>query len=176
MHPFHPADTLAVFIGGDETVEDVDDAAGMLGDVRLVGDEDDCLAAGADFVKDAHDFVTCFCVEVAGGLIRHEDGGVVDEGAGDGDPLALAAGEFGGKMVDAVPEFDLSDVFFGDFTAFAEVSATIDHREFHIFADGHLRQEIEILKDKADLHIAGVGKLDIIEAVHAATLEDIMPG
>jgi hypothetical protein len=89
-------------VGEDLAVADVDDAMGVLGDVGFVGDEDDGVAAGVERVKEGHDFVAGFGVEVAGGLVGEDDGGPVDEGAGNGDALALTAGELVGLVVHAI--------------------------------------------------------------------------
>ena len=43
------------FIRGDFAVADVDDAMGILGDVRFVGDDDDGVAPGVQFVDERHD-------------------------------------------------------------------------------------------------------------------------
>ena len=43
-------------------------------------------------------------IEVAGGLVGQEQGRVVDQGAGDGHALLLAAGELRGVVVQAVPQ------------------------------------------------------------------------
>ena len=45
-------------------------------------------------------------IEVAGGLVRDEQSRVMDNGAGDGHALFLAAGEFGGPMVRAIGKSD----------------------------------------------------------------------
>jgi hypothetical protein len=45
-------------------------------------------------------------VEIAGGLVSEQEAGVVDEGAGKGDALLLAAGEFAGAMVTAILQAD----------------------------------------------------------------------
>ena len=45
-------------------------------------------------------------VEVAGGLVGQDDRRGADERAGDGDALALAAGELGRVVVEAVVEAD----------------------------------------------------------------------
>jgi len=81
----------AAFVGGNKTVKDMDNAAGMFCDIRFVCDKDNRFPAGADFVKNAHDFMPGFCVEVAGWFIRHQNGGIVDKGACDGDSLTFAA-------------------------------------------------------------------------------------
>jgi len=50
-------------------------------------------------VEEGHDLVAGLGVEVSGGLVGEDDGGVIDQGAGDGDALALAAGEFVGLCI-----------------------------------------------------------------------------
>ena len=54
-----------------------------------------------------------FGVEVAGGFVGEDDGGLVDEGAGDGDALALTAGELVGLVVHAGLEADGGEGSFG---------------------------------------------------------------
>ena len=69
------AEALGGFVGEDLAVADVDDAVGVLGDVGLVGDEDDGVALGVKSVKEGHDLDAGFGVEVAGGLVGEDDGG-----------------------------------------------------------------------------------------------------
>ena len=78
-------------VAGDDTVADGDDAVGVLGDIWLMGDDDDGVAVGMELVEEGHDLVAGFGVEVSCGLVGEDDGGFVDQGAGDGDALALAA-------------------------------------------------------------------------------------
>ena len=65
---------------------------GELGDIGFVGHQDDGVAFGVKVVEEGHDFDRCFGVKVAGGFVGEDDAGVIDEGAGDGYALALAAG------------------------------------------------------------------------------------
>src|ERR1035438_1234193 len=94
---------LAVALGGlvgvDLAVADMDDAMGIFGDVRLVGDQDNGVAVGVQSVKEGHDLQAGLGVQVAGGLVGEDDGGAVDQGTCDGDALPLAAGEFIGLVV-----------------------------------------------------------------------------
>src|SRR5882757_9692889 len=80
-------------VAGDVAVADGDDAVGILGDIGLVGNDDDGVAVGVEVVEESHDLVAGFGVEVSGGLVGEDDGRAVDEGASDGDALALATGE-----------------------------------------------------------------------------------
>ena len=81
-------------------------ALAVAGDVELVGDHDDGDALVVEFLEHAHDLDGGPAVEVAGRLVGEEDRGVVDERAGDGDALLLAAGELVGIMVGAVRQAD----------------------------------------------------------------------
>ena len=56
-------------------------------------------------------------VQVAGGFVGEEDGGFLDEGAGDADALLLAAGEFGGLVAHPVAEADALQGFPGALAA-----------------------------------------------------------
>jgi hypothetical protein len=78
-------------VAGDDTIADGDDAVGVFGDIGLVGDENDRVSLGMKLVEEGHDLVAGFGVEVSGGFVGEDDGGVVDESTGDGDALALAA-------------------------------------------------------------------------------------
>ena len=95
------AEALGGLVGEDLAVADVDDAMSVFGDVGLVGDEHDGVALGVERVEEGHDLDAGFGVEVAGGLVGEDDGRAVDQGAGDGDALALAAGELVGLVVHA---------------------------------------------------------------------------
>ena len=92
------------FVRFDDPVRYPDNSFGRLGDVLVVGHEND----GNPFFlielfKYAQDFLAGSGVEVAGGFIGEEQGGVVDQGPGDGDTLLLSAGELRGFMVEMLP-------------------------------------------------------------------------
>ncbi len=92
-------------------------------------------------------------VEGAGGLVEDEDAGVGEDGAGDGDPLALAAGELDaalaydgvvllgktlGELVDAGDAAGIYELLFGGVRAAEE----------DVFADGAVEEE-GLLQDDA---------------------------
>jgi hypothetical protein len=54
---------------------------------------DDAGAARDEVIERVLDEALAFGVEAGGGLVEDEDGGVLDDGAGDGEALALAAGK-----------------------------------------------------------------------------------
>src|SRR5690606_12627148 len=76
--------------------------AGELGGLRVVGDHDDGLAVLAvEHLQQAQDLVGGLAVEVAGGFVADQQGGVGDQGAGDRHALFLAAGKFVGLVAGA---------------------------------------------------------------------------
>ena len=79
-------------------VDDVD-AVGVDDGGEAVGD-DEHGAVGAELVECILDEAFGLAVEGRGGFVEDEDGGVFVHGAGDGEALALAAGEFGAALAD----------------------------------------------------------------------------
>ena len=69
-------------------------APGMARDVGLVGDENDGVASLIKAFEQRHDLFAGLGIEVAGWLVGQDDRRIVDQRAGDCDPLALPAGEF----------------------------------------------------------------------------------
>ena len=113
---------MDVRVGGDFSVFEADDAGGVgAGEVGIVRDHNHELGLG-DFLENLHDLLAGLGVESAGGLVGQENVWVVDEGAGDGDALHLAAGKFGRAFHHMVAETDSlqsgasadSSLFFGD--------------------------------------------------------------
>ena len=100
-------------IASDDAIADGDDTVGVLGDVGLMGNEDDGVSLGMELIEEGHDLVAGFGIEVAGGLVGEDDGGAVDEGAGNGDALALATGELVGLVHHAGAEADGFEDFSG---------------------------------------------------------------
>ena len=90
-------------LGLDAAVDELDLAIGGGGNRLAVGDEDD---GGFFFASEAgnefDDGVTGGGVEIAGGFVGEKDGGLVDEGAGDGGALKLSARELVRAVVGAI--------------------------------------------------------------------------
>ena len=157
------ADAGGLDIGGDDAVADVDDAMGELGDVGFVGDDDDGVAAMVELVEERHDLVAGLGVEVAGGLVGEDDRGAIDERAGDGDALALSAGELVGLVAHAAVEVDGVQRGGGAFDAFGGRGAVVDQRELDVVQRRGAGEQVEGLKDEADLAVADAGEFVVVE-------------
>src|SRR5207302_2600819 len=129
-------------IAGDYAVTDGNDAVGVLGDVGLVGDDDDGIATVMKIVEEGHDLVAGFGVEVSGGLVGEDDGGAVDEGASDGDALALAAGELVGLVHHAGAEVDALEHGFGAGGALGCGGSVVDEGQLDVVERGGAGEEI----------------------------------
>ena len=76
-----------------------DDLVGMDDGGEPVGDDDGGAVLG-DAVQRALDVALGMAVEGGGGLVQDQDGRGLEDGAGDGDALLLAAGEFQAALAD----------------------------------------------------------------------------
>src|SRR5437879_8947845 len=80
---------------GDLAVAHVENAIGDLGGFGVVGDHEDGLVElAAGLAEHLEDSIGVFGVEVSSGLVGEDDGGTVDQGAGDSYALLLASREF----------------------------------------------------------------------------------
>ncbi len=133
------------FFGGlvDEDfalVDDDDAVADGFDFFEDVGGEDDGFVCGHGLYQLSH-FVLLVGVEAVGGLVEDEHLGVVDDGLGDTDALAVAFGEifdgsvFNGVEVafyDDVGEAVVDLVFVGDASGFGDVGKKFDDSHFWI--------------------------------------------
>lgn len=77
------------------------DAVGGPGDgTEVVGDEDEGRAGGAELLEDLQDLDAVGGVQGADRLVENDEGRLGDQGAGHGDPLALAAGQLSGQSAE----------------------------------------------------------------------------
>ena len=146
---------------------------GIFGDVGLVGDEDDGVAAGVEIVEEGHDLVAGFGIEISGGLVGEDDGGLVDEGAGDGDALTLTTGELVGFVHHASAEVDAFEHGLGACGAFGGGCAVIDEGELDVVERGGAGKEVEGLEDEADLLVADAGELIVVEFGDIVAVEPV---
>jgi membrane protease YdiL (CAAX protease family) len=99
-------------------------------------------------------------VEIAGGLVAHQDRGLVDQRPGNGHPLLLAAGELSRMVVEPVGEADFAERLGGSAASFAGGdTAGIDQGKLDILNRRGAWQQVEVLKDKAEMAVAEMGPL-----------------
>ena len=105
---------------------------GVPGDVFLVRDDDDGVAFPRKLLEQRHDFRAGLGIEIAGRLVGQQDGRLVDQRAGDGDALALAAGKFVGLVMNAVGQADLRQRLQRHLAPFLGGHAGINQRQLDV--------------------------------------------
>ena len=125
--------------------------AGVTIDQELVvGGDDDGGAEAVHLGKQLHEALGLVVVEIAGRLIGQQQGGAVDDGAGDGDTLLLAAGKLGGPGVALFGQTDPPHDF-GNVGAYLALGAAGDaQREGDVVVGGEVGEEAEILEHHPD--------------------------
>ena len=119
-------------------------------DLLVVGDHDDGLAEllGSD-LQESHHVQAGGGVQVAGGLIRQDDGGLGRQSPGDGHPLLLAAGEVVGQVLElCLQPQGLNDPFHIGFVR--RVAVQLDGQDDVLIHVQH-RHQVVVLEHKADL-------------------------
>jgi len=143
-----------------------DDLVGEFEGLFLVmGDEDGGeVDAFLKVEEPAAEFLADLGVERAERFVEEKDLGFGGEGAGEGDALALAAGELVGEAVAEAGEADgfeeLIDAF-GDFLFGRAVFAADFEAEGDVFEDVEVAEEGVVLEDEADAALAGRGVGDV---------------
>ena len=132
-----------------------DDARSVLRDVVLVRDHQHRDAAlEVQPLEDPHHLDAGARVEVAGRLVGEQDRRVGDERARDRDALLLTAGQLIRVMIGALAEADrrraLPSRACAVPTAFI-FAAAVEQRQLDVVERGRSRQQVESLKDEADL-------------------------
>ncbi len=77
-------------------------AGGMLRHAGVVGHDQHGDALGIQLLEEQHDLFARAGVQVAGGLVRQQNGRAHHQGPRDRHPLLLAAGQLGGPVVHAI--------------------------------------------------------------------------
>ena len=114
-----------------------------------MGDHDDEAVLGY-FLQKLHHLQAGLAVQRAGGLVRQQDIRVVDEGAGDGHALHLAAGHLGGALVHLVTQAHLPQGFGGPAAALLARNAGNGQRQLYVGEDGLVGDEVVALEHEAD--------------------------
>jgi hypothetical protein len=141
-----------------------------------VGDLNDGGASFIEFSEELHDFFALRGVEIAGGLIGQNEFGILDDRAGDTDQLLLAAGKLAGEKIffgndveavesvaDKAGAFFLGDIFVGE-------------RDFEVFVDGEIVDEMVGLEDETDVVFVEFVALLVVDFVNGLIEEIVFAG
>src|SRR5882757_9192118 len=149
VHPKSSGSEGAHGFADDFAVEKMNGVVGETRVARVVRDETDGGAVLVKVGKKLHDGFAVLRIEISGWFVRHQNQRVSAESAGDGDALLLTAAELRGEMFFAVRHANAFQRVFGFFLTFGSAHVAIREREFDVFIDREIANQIERLKDKA---------------------------
>ncbi|KAG1174428.1 hypothetical protein G6F35_016658 [Rhizopus arrhizus] len=142
---------------------------GVLGRLRVMGDHDDGLAVLAvELLQQAQDLFGGLAVEVAGGFVADQEGGVGDDRAGNRHALLLAAGQFIRAVAAAVGQADQGQRDLRIALALRGVEVGQQQRQLDVLLRGQHRHQVVELEHEADV-VAAPGRQQA-----AATLGDAL--
>ena len=166
-------------ISNDPAISKGDEPRGVLGDVGLVCDQEHRDAAlRIQPLEDLHDLDARARVEVAGRLVRQDDGGFVDQRPRDRHALLLAAGQLVGKVVGAVAEADGLERRAGApcrSRRLERAAAVVEQRQLDVVERARARQQVEALEDEADLLVADARQIVARQPRHVAPSRTYWP-
>ena len=148
------------------SVEEVDDAVGVTGITLRVGDHHDGGALLVQLGEQIHHLLAILGVEVAGGLVGEDELGVGHHGTGDGHALLLSARELLrevlGPMGDGHPLHHGGDPLL----ALRRADVQVAQRQFDVLIDVQFVDEVEALEHEADVALAELGALLLLQAAN----------
>ena len=148
----------------------------MAGDLFFVRDHDDGVALLRKRFEQRHDLLTGPGVEIARGFVGQNDGWIRHQRAGDGDTLALSAGEFVRLVMDTVGQSDLRQRLQGRFLAFLVGQAGVNQWQFHVAQRIGARQQVERLENKADFLVPDPRKLVVVHLTDVDAVQFVSAG
>lgn len=164
--------------GFEEAIAHGEDDIAGLGEVAVVGnDEDGAIALVGEVAELVKELGGILKVEVTGRFIGEDDIGIIDEGAGDGDPLAFASGELVAPAVGFIGHTQFIEPMEGGLACGSGVvEAAAKHGEEEIFDGGELGEEEVELKDKAEALGADAGAPAFGGIIDALAAEENLAG
>ena len=116
----------------DQTVAQMHRAPGVRGDVALVRDQNDGVAALIQIFEQRHDFFAGFGIEVAGRFVGQNDRRIVHQRARDRDALTLTAGQFVRLVMNAIAQANIVQRLRRAFLARFGIDAGVNQRQLDI--------------------------------------------
>ena len=134
----------------DSAVLHPDDSVGVFfSQLRVVGDHDHQTVPG-HFLQKFHDLDAGFRVKGAGGLVSQEDVRVIDQGAGNGNALHLAAGHLIGLLVDLIAQTHFLQSGLCPLLPLGAGDAGNGQGQLHIGQDALMGDQVVALENEAD--------------------------
>ena len=126
-----------------------------------------------DLGKNIHDFIRGFAIQVTGGFIGKNNGGIVDQCPGNGNPLALPTGKLIGFVVAPVRQVHLAQNFMGHFHSGFFVDACINQRKGYILQCAQSGKKVELLKHESNFLVPDVCQAVVQHGTHIMAIQNV---
>ena len=113
-----------------------------------------------DLAEEFHDLTAAMGVEGRGWFVGENEAGVIGEGAGDGDPLLLTAGEGSGQVIGSVANSQVIQQFLRPESCLTRCDIVDFQGDAHILNGGKEGDEVCLLEDKAHMASAKGSEVD----------------
>ena len=140
-----------------------------------MGDHDDQAVLG-NLLEQVHDLHGSGRVEGAGGLVGKENLRVVDEGAGNGHALHLAAGKLARALVHVLAQADALQGLLGATLALGAADAREREGQLDVLQDGLVRDEVVALEHEANAVVAVGVPVAVLVALGRDAIDDQVAG
>src|SRR6266481_5877964 len=170
-----PGLALLAYVTVNDAVFDVDYAVGVFGDVRLVGDQNYGVALLVQLREQGHDLIAGLRIQVAGGFVGQDDRGLIDQGAGNGNALTLAAGELVRLVIHARSQVNGLQCAFCPRNSLFRRRTAVDEWQLDVVQRGSSRQQVEGLEDEADFFVANTGGFVVVQLADQISIEPVAP-
>src|SRR5678815_1464326 len=149
----------------------------MLGEARIVRHHADRRSLAMQILQDFHYCFTGARIEVSGGLVGEQDRRLSSQCAGDGNTLLLAARKLRWIMSYTMRHADsLQCLHDAPFAVSGWHFLTVGQWQLDVFVDGQITNQIEALKDEANLLIPNARSLSKIKILDCLSVQRIAAG
>ncbi len=133
-------------------VDHLEDAVGVAAHAQVVGDHDAYTVLFVDELGEGFDDLEGKGgIETGSRFVGEDEFGIVNEGAGDGYALALAAGKLGGQVLESIAEAQTLEKLLGACFAGGIQTAVQAQHQLDVFLDIEKVDQIVGLEGEADL-------------------------
>lgn len=126
--------------------------------VVMCDDDHGAVRRARDFAEKIEHDLAVARIQCSGGLVTDDKWRLMDQCAGDGNALLLAAGEFVGALFPTITQTDFLKNFTRALDGHAAGISLDQQRHADIFGDGKRRYQIELLEDETDVLGAEAGE------------------
>ena len=161
----------------DESVLDMDDLVGFVGNAAFMGDDDDRHPVGlVKFFQEFHDFDRGPGVERACRFVRQDDVGVRNQGAGDRDTLFLPAGHLIREMARPIFQAEAVEIFHRHRLPLFPADPLVEQRQFNVFEGRFEADQVIGLEDESDHPVPVLCGLFFAEVLDEFPVQPVFSG